>query len=209
MFVFFIVHDAVFWSVDDELPRAPNDDGVVGWRELEMVILCLVFSRLECVEQYFKGWALTLTTLSQCWEPVCLMNPSGALMAATHDRSGRIRLLNSGRRWEAHLFVVWTTVRARSVPRCVLTVIQPSASRSDTCVTGVCACRLRFPFSKTMRRSACTNLYGHLVRGSASLRASLVGMGMQHLACRMHHSPQGALHLRKVFCFLGIFNEPA
>lgn len=71
-------------------------------------------------------------------------------------------LLNSGSRCEVHLFVVCTTALALIVPRAVLTVIQPSAPRAETSVTGVWACRLRFPFCKRMRKSACTNLYGHL-----------------------------------------------
>jgi hypothetical protein len=105
---------------------------------------------------------LTLTNLSQCWAPVCLMKPGGALIAETVPRSAIISLLNSGRRCEAHLLVVCTTCLARIAPRSVSTVIQPLVPRGVTFVTGVWAYKLRLPFLSRMRRIACTNLYAQL-----------------------------------------------
>jgi len=97
---------------------------------------------------------LTFTTLSQCCAPVCLMNPAGALIAATVPLTGSMSFSNSGSRWDAHLLVVWMTARVRTTPRSVLTVIQPALSRSETLITGVFACRFRCPFSRTIRNSA-------------------------------------------------------
>lgn len=61
-----------------------------------MVVLLRVL-----VQEYNLGGLLeelTFTTLSQCCAPVCLINPAGALIAATVPFTGRISLSNSGRR---------------------------------------------------------------------------------------------------------------
>lgn len=106
--------------------------------------------------------SLTLTVLSQCWAPVCLINPSGALTAAKVARLAKIKLLKEGKRCEAHRFVACTTAFVFTFPLDVFTVIQPAASRSETLKAGVCAWTFKLPVLRTMCSRAWTNLYGHL-----------------------------------------------
>lgn len=98
--------------------------------------------------------SLTFTAWSQCWAPVCLMKPSGALIAAKVARSPRMSLLNSGNKWDAHLLVVCMTDLALTWPRSVVIVIQPSSSRSEISCAGVWACRFSWPDARTFRRIA-------------------------------------------------------
>lgn len=60
-----------------------------------------------------------------------------------------------------------TTAFVRTLPRGVVTVIQPSWSLSDTVKAGVFACKLTLPVDNNIRNIACTNLYGHLFAGKS------------------------------------------
>lgn len=150
-----IIWEALLGMMNEELPCPAQDYGVIWRRQLKMIVLRYGQPRTSHGR---NRKLLTLTELSQCWAPVCLMNPVSAGMAARVQSSGMIRFSNSGSRWEAKALVAWTTALVRMSPRSVFTRIQPSSPLSETRWTGVWACRFKFPASSRMRSRACTNL---------------------------------------------------
>jgi hypothetical protein len=96
LFIFFVVRETSLRGVYKKSSGSAENDAVIRWWKLKMIILEWLATRVFVYRDL--GSSQTFTTLSQCWAPVCLMKPSGALIDAKVALLPKMRLPNSGKR---------------------------------------------------------------------------------------------------------------